>query len=216
MTSRSGKNSAHSLCACGGCGGHTRSLRIWSTTNSSSTRTLFHGDSAVARQHQHTGFIVLWRAAIGLRFQKVQDFLHGEKLVLTMCGLLVAHPCAPSPIMLICICRLRSAACSAQRSPIQTAAVPSTSARTTTINTSAMLCRSIAGLSHWYCSSVIAKPKWNCVRPSLAERPALCPLSRLRDVRDCTHGNVRSQTSRRCRQARTNGRRRGRSRGTCK
>jgi SAM-dependent methyltransferase len=39
---------------------------------------------------QHTGFIVPWRAAVGLRFQKVQDFLHGEKLVHSL-----NHVCSP-------------------------------------------------------------------------------------------------------------------------
>jgi hypothetical protein len=39
---------------------------------------------------QHTGFFVLWRAAVGLRFQKVQDFLHGEKLVHSL-----NHVCSP-------------------------------------------------------------------------------------------------------------------------
>ena len=51
-------------------------------------------DDKLPRCVQHTGFIVLWRAAVGLRFQKVQDFLHGEKLVpvSTMCALLVEFP----------------------------------------------------------------------------------------------------------------------------
>ena len=87
-------------------------------------------DDKLPRCVQHTGFIVLGArpSACAFRKSKISCMVKNSSTVLTMCALLVAHPCAPSPIILICICRLRSAACSAQRSPIHMAAVPSTSA----------------------------------------------------------------------------------------